>query len=279
MKIRLKQIAIAMTNAGVIGAEDNLLFSSQADLSRFARFTEGTVLIAGRVSAQEMINCGARVKASRPMIVITQSGVINGTNSNDERWIYYAPNLEAALKLAQVVELDHSLNGYTVVGGARVYDEYMDLIDAGKVRPNYVYVFGHNLEAPAVNVKIKRDFSQLHKLLQLRMVNPSYVWSEADVVGKDWAGNDLRTQDGRFNYLYDKAEIDPYGVRKVGTHLRIDTDGGEVCIDTFGIAGWSRKTSLESVDVNLTNGLAVNVRPRSHAGLNSLLLELNMTAF
>lgn len=279
MKTRLKQVAIAINSAGVIGVDDKLLFSAPADLTRFAAFTDGTVLIAGRNSAQQMINFGARVKKRRPIVVISENGFLTDTTKEDDRFIFYADSLPAALSLAHAVELDFGLNGYTIVGGKRVYDDYFNLVDAGKERPNHVYLFTHEQPAPATSVKLSRDLSQIKKLLEVRMVNSSSVWSEGDVLGKDYTGAVARSKNGRFTYIFDKAAINPDEVVKTGTQLRVKTDGGEVCLDLYGITGWSRKNSIESVDVRLSGGETITVRPHSHAGLNSLISALNMTSF
>lgn len=277
--IRQRQIAISMNQNGVIGIEDKLLFSAPADLAKFAQFTDGTSLIVGRVTAQQMVSYGMRISNRRPLIVITDSGVVKDTTNDDEKWIYYVKNLQAALLQAEVLAIDLNLNGYTIAGGKQVYDDYMDLIDGGKVRPNAAYLFSHEMDPMVPATALKRDFNQVRVLLEARMINPSYVWHEADVIGKDSAKNPTRTVNGRFGFIYDKAEVDPTVARKVGTQLRVDTDGGEVCLRFFGIVGWTRKLSIESVEVRMSGGESITVRPRTHAGLNSLLFALNMTAF
>lgn len=279
MTIRQRQIAISMNQNGVIGIEDRLLFSAPADLAKFAKFTDGTSIIVGCFTAQQMVKYGMRIKERRPLIVITESRFLDGTTKDDDKWIYYVKNLQEALIQAEVLALDLNLNGYTVAGGKRVYDEYLDLVDAGKVRPNAAYLFSHEMNPVVPAIALKRDFKQVRVLLEARMADPSYVWHEADVIGEDSDGNRVRTINGRFGYLIDKREVDPFQVKKVATHFRIDTDGGEICLDLYGITGWSRKNSIESVEVRMSGGESITVRPRTHAGLNSLLFALNMTAF
>lgn len=277
--IRQRQIAISMNHNGVIGIEDRLLFSAPADLARFAQFTDGTSLIAGRVTAQQMVNYGMRIKERRPLIVITETGILKGTNENDDKFIYYVPSLEAALIQSEVLCLEKSLNGYTIAGGKRVYDEYLDLVDSGKQRPNAAYLFSHEMEPAVPAIALSRDFNQVKKLLEVRMADPSYVWHEADILGKDSAGNRVRTINGRFGFIHDRREVNPDGIKKVGTQIRVDTDGGEICIDVFRTVGWSRKKEIQSVEVRTLGGESITVRPRTTAGLNSLLFTLNMTAF
>lgn len=279
MTIRKRQIAINMNHNGVIGIEDRLLFASPADLAKFAQFTDGTSIIAGRVTAQQMVNAGMRIKHQRPLIVISATGVLEGTNDHDDKWIYYVPDLQAALIQAEVLALDLGINGYTIAGGKRVYDDYMDLIDAGKVRPNAAYIFSHELDPVMPGVALKRDFAQVRKLLEVRMAEPSYVWHEADVLGKDAGENRVRAPNARFGYLYDKREVDPFAVKQVESQVRVETDGGEICIDLFRATGWVRKTEIHSVEIHVLGGQSITVRPRSKAGLNSLLFALNMTAF
>uniref|UniRef100_A0AAU6W0D8 Dihydrofolate reductase n=1 Tax=Pseudomonas phage Nican01 TaxID=3138540 RepID=A0AAU6W0D8_9CAUD len=279
MTLRKRQIAISMNHNGVIGIEDRLLFSAAADLAKFAKFTDGTSLIAGRITAQQMVSYGMRIRERRPLIVISETGLLNGTTKDDEKWIFYVKDLQAALIQAEVLALDFNLNGYTIAGGKQVYDDYLDLVDGGKVRPNAAYLFSHELEPAAPALALKRSLSQVRAVLEARMVNPSYVWHEADVIGEDSDKNRVRTINGRFGYIFDKHEVNPDMVKKVGTQLRVDTDGGEICLDLYGIVGWSRKNSIESVEVRLSGGESITVRPRSHAGLNSLLFTLNMTAF
>lgn len=123
MTIRQRQIAISMNQNGVIGIEDRLLFSAPADLAKFAKFTDGTSIIAGCFTAQQMVKYGMRIKERRPLIVITESRFLDGTTKDDDKWIYYVKNLQEALIQAEVLALDLNLNGYTVAGGKRVYDE------------------------------------------------------------------------------------------------------------------------------------------------------------
>ncbi|ATW58020.1 dihydrofolate reductase [Pseudomonas phage nickie] len=279
MSIRKRQIAISLNHNGVIGVDDKLLFSAPADLSKFAKFTDGTSIIAGRVTAQQMVNCGMRIKNRRPLIVITETGIIEGTCDQDDKWIYYVKNLQDALIQAEVLCLDLRLNGYTVAGGKRVYDDYLNLVDSGKVRPNAAYLFSHKMDPMVPAVALSRDFAQVRKLLEVRMAQPRYVWHEADVVGTDFNGKRVRAIEGNFGYLYDNREVDPYEVKMVESHARVETDGGEVSIDLFRITGWARKTEIKSVEIHTLGGKTITVRPRSAAGLNSLLFALNMTAF
>jgi dihydrofolate reductase len=269
-----------MSHTGVIGVGDKLLFSSTADLHRFAKYTDGTAVIVGRNTGQQMVEFGARVAPRRPLIVISDHQRLNGTNGEDDKWIYYTKSLESALQLAETLAIELGLNGYTIAGGKQVYDEYLDMVDSGgKVRPNSAYIFSHDSEPASGGVKLKRDFAMVKKLMEQRMLNPSYVWHEADVLGKDHAGALVRAENGRFGFLCDKSVIDPDAVKRVGTQLRIDTDGGEVCISVYSIVGWSRRPDINSVDIRLTVSETITVRPRSKAALNSLLFALNMTAF
>lgn len=280
MKVRLKQLALNINASGVIGVGGNLLFSATADLTRFAQFTDGTVLIAGRNTAQQMINLGARVKRRRPLVVITESGHVKGTTGDDDKWIYYVDSLAQALVTAHAIELELNLNGYTVVGGKRVYDDYMDLIDSGKERPNQVYIFSHEVEAPEDEevVKLKRDLSQIKKVIEARMAVYSPVWHEADVLGKNWEGEETRSKGGRFTYITDTSLLKASDVLKVGGQLRVQQDGGEVAIDLYSITSWSRRNDINAVDITLSGGEKITVRPHSKAGLNSLLCSLNMSA-
>lgn len=280
MTLRKRQIAVSLNKNGAIGIDNKLIFSAPADLSRFARFTAGTSLIVGRKTAQQMINDGVKITVSRPLIVICERGFVTNTDPFcDDKWIFYVKDLAAALMQAEVLAIDLNLNGYTIAGGKRVYDEYMDLVDTGKVRPNAAYLFSHEIEPVGPVVALKRDFNQVKALMYARMVSPNYVWHEADVIGTDHIGTKVRSLNGRFGYITDQQEIDPEMAKKVGTQLRVDTDGGEVCLDLYSIVGWTRKNAIESVEVRLNGGECITVRPRTHAGLNSLLFALNMTAF
>lgn len=279
MNARKRQIAISLNQSGVIGVEEKLLFSSAADLQRFAIFTDGTAMIVGRLTAQQMISAGVRISERRPMIIISGTGSVEGTTDHDAKNFYYVSDLAEALVQAEVLVLDTGINGYTIVGGKRVYDEYLDLVDTGKVRPNAAYLFSHEMDVAVPAIALKRDCSQIKKLLEVRMAEPREVWHEANVMGKDYAGNVLRTINGRFSYMYDKREIDPFEVKQVGSQVRVDTDGGEMCIDLFRTTGWQRKREINAVEIHVLGGQTITVRPRTVAGLNSLLFALNMTAF
>lgn len=278
MKTRLKQLAISLNENGVIGVENKLLFSAPADLAKFAQFTDGTVLIAGRKTAQQMINMGARVKRRRPLVIISENGLLEGTWEEDHKWIYFAPNLHDALILAHTIEIDLGLNGYTVVGGKQVYDDFFDLMDKGTTRVNRAYIFSHQIDPAVPAVTLSRDLAQIKKLIEVRMVKPFSVWSEADVIGSDHTGTRVRSKNGRFTHFTDAQDFNYAEVKKVGDSLVITTDGGEVSIDTYAISAWRRREDIASVEISLNGGQSLTVRPHSKAGLNSLLCALNMTS-
>ncbi|MEG0063045.1 MAG: dihydrofolate reductase [Pseudomonas sp.] len=278
---KLKQLAICTTVAGEIGAGDKLLFASTADLHRFAAFTAGTAVIVGKNTGQQMIDLGARVKRSRPLIVISPNQHLNGTNGDDDKWIYYADSLEDALLTAEAIGLELNLNGWTVAGGKRVYDDFFDLMEKTKMRLNHVYAFTHELDTSATTdvVKLKRDWPEMLKLITRSMHTDRHVWHELDVLGKVQGSFSGCTENPRANYLYDSSVINPVGVTLQNHVLRVETDNGQEVIYASTIRGWRVKQGIKSVDLMIGGDpVAHTLRPSTDAGFNSLLLALNLNA-
>lgn len=277
---KLRQLAICTTDHGVIGANGRLLFASVADLNRFAVFTKGTALIVGRNTGQEMVNAGARISRLRPMVVISESGHLEGTTNGDDKWIYYAKNLKEALATADAITLELNLNGWTIGGGKQVYDEFFDLMATTSLRLNNVYAFTHEMPTDSLTdvVKMTRDWNDIEKLIGRSMVSPTSIWNELDVAGKNSSGDVVRTVNPRVTYIYDKSVVNPEEVGAQGSDLRIKTDGGHVVLNPNHVNGWQRKDQLNTVEIFMNNGNVINVRPKSTTGLNSLLFALNLTS-
>lgn len=277
---KLRQLAICTTDHGVIGAEGKLLFASAADMSRFAAFTKGTALILGRTTAQEMVVAGAHISRLRPMVVISESGCLEGTTNQDDKWVYYAKSLKEAMGVADAITLELNLNGWTIGGGKQVYDELFDLMATKSLRLNHVYAFTHSMNTDGLKdvVKLSRDWNDLEKLIDRSMVTPFSVWQELDVMGRNCLGDNCRTTDPRITYIHDRSVINPDEVIVQGHSLVIKTDGGSVVINRNHVAGWQRKDQLNAVDISMNNGIVVNVRPKSTTGLNSLLFALNLSS-
>jgi len=278
----LKQISLSMTDSGAIGVGDNLLFLSKADLLRFSKFTAGTVMIAGFNTAQQMISGGARITKSRPLVVITESRHISFRLNSEEGYVYYASSLKEAISLSSVLCEEYGLNGYTIVGGVTVYNDYLEMVDLGKERPNSAYIFKHELD-PSKPVhpetrSIKLDFKRVLKLLEARMVDPAISSIKADIHGGTYSAQ-TRSKGGEIITIYDQDCIDPTCARKIGNQLRIKSDASTATIRTRSIAGWHVRRDIQSVDIWLESGESVTLRTSSKSGLNSLIFELNMTAF
>lgn len=271
-----------MTKDGLIGVDGKLAFTSKADFARFAKFTDCTVMIAGLNTADQMIEAGVSLKSRRPMVVITETGIVKGTCDEDEKHIYYAKNLPEAISAAKAIAKDHNLNGFTVVGGKRVYDDYLDLVAEGRAVLKHVYAFVCVLEEPGASYlkdKVKYDFNSLDKLLKSRMVSPSAYDIQVDVVGKDYTGSVCRPSKSAFVYFYDREYIDPTQVKVMDTSIEVELDNGVERLDRYGLEGFHYKKGLNTVDVHMSGGKTVNIRPRTVAGLHSLLFALNMLSF
>lgn len=285
----LRQLAIAMTPDGLIGAGKDLLFTNAVDLSNFSLFTKHTVLIAGRNTAQQMINMGIKLSDTRPLIVISESGILTGKYRANEKFICYANSLTHALKMAESFQ---ALNGYTVVGGATVYEEFLDMLDKGKTQVNRSYMFvAETGDKPVVDpVKLSRSSAQIRAVIVNRQVLPVsgvaicdvglYArQSHGDAAKGEKVENvtdHVRGKKCTFDWITDGEEFDVNSaVYDNNDRLKLRLSTGVTSLRVSEISHWEERTGVNSVDIYMKNGQMIDARPTSVPGLNWLKLTLN----
>lgn len=278
---KLRQLAINTTENGCIGKGKKLLFSSPADLSRFAKFTRGTVLIVGKHTAEQMIEAGARVNRNRPLMVITKDGHVPTTHTtiDDEKWIYYASSLKEALEAAEGLVLELNLNGWTIAGGKQVYDEFFQLLAKTSMRLTSAYAFVHESEPKNLigGVRLDIDWQKMEALICRNMASPRSIWNQVDSIGLLPDGSRARAKNPRAISIYDASYIDPWEAALNGDVLTVVTTTGPMHLDRHFIKGWHTRDGVNSVTLVLPNS-EVTIRPQTSAGLNSLLFALNVSA-
>lgn len=282
----LRQVALAALPDGTIGNEDKLLFTCPTDLANFVEFTKHTVVIAGRLSAKEMLLAGFKPSAKRPLLVISESGSISPIIKSDQiaKFIFYAVSLDKALKMAVNLSAAYDLNGYTVCGGKTVYDAFFDLLDAGKTILNRAYIFSTEFdESSAITspVKLSRDLAQIRAIIKNRMGYSKRSVVNVDTSLKLPSGDSVRGKNGSFEWTYDRDEIDCNAVRPnspADGRIKLYLSTGEVVIDATSISNWTNHTHTNSVTIHLHNGHSIEARFATLPGLEWLKKVLNALA-
>lgn len=296
MRPMLRQLAIAMSPEGIVGVDNDLLFHSPTDMVNFALFTQHTVLISGRKTAEEMIDYGVVFKDSRPMIVISENNILSTKLAFDSRFIFYANDIKCALKMAEELSDRLQLNGYTVVGGASVYQEFSNMLDGGRTQVNRAYIFTaeigeHELHNP---VQLSRTSKQLRATIINRQTEPVSGLSIADVAimanikGGDASKGEkvenkktpVRGKDCRFEWITDSNEFDTDAATVTGGgRLKLKLTTGVVTLRTQDISHWEERSGVNSVDIHMKNGQLIDARPSTVAGLNWIKATLNKIAY
>jgi dihydrofolate reductase len=280
-----------MTPDGKIGDANKLLFHSKFDLAEFARFTRKTMMILGRHTAQQLIDAGVYPTEDRPYLVITEDGLLNGGATavgnqverfaESERWIFYAVDLSEALNWCEQYSQLMGLSGYTVCGGKKVYDEYLDFVDKGSRRPNMVYIFKADVDLnPAKPVKLTRDFDQIVALLKARMVEPCVYAVPCD--GNLNLPNPTITSAssairGRstFFVMSDDHEYDPSSAYIAKDRLKFRATIGEIKFLRDQIATWNERRGSTVIDIYMKSGAFHELRFETRAQLDWALVTLN----
>lgn len=277
----LKQFALACTPKGEIGKEDELLFTSSVDLARFKAFTRKTVMIVGRKTAQQMIDAKVRLH-ERAMVVVSEEGLLTDTTGEQIRKIVYAANFDQAIRIAQrIAELEGYL-GWTIVGGKSIYEQMFDQLDKGNLRINRAYMFVTDLPdwaIPSVPVKLNRDVAQIVSLVCARMTEESVKIQRSDTVlnrrVSSFPASPFRGTNGAVYNIVDKGQFDFENVSyETNGVLNVKSGGNNETIVPHHIVGYSYRQDVDSVEVRLSNGHTVSLRPGSKAAVNALLLTL-----
>lgn len=286
----LRQLAIAMTPDGLIGAGKDLLFSNPSDLSNFAHFTQHTVLIAGRKTAEQMVGFGVNFRINRPIIVISEFGLVDIGLPIDAKYMYYASSLDKALKMAEQITERFQLNGYTVVGGATVYEEFVDLLDKGKTQVNRAYMFVADIGERDIldPVKLSRTAEQLRLTILNRQTDPGVGIGAYDVAlcanlksGDASKGEKVenkqvmvRGKNCRFEYITDGEDFDTDSAHLVEGRLKLRLSTGVVVLRTADISYWEERSGVNSVNICMKNGQIIDARTAKVSGLNWLKVVL-----
>jgi len=140
----IRQIALATDINGAIGQSGRLLCTSTIDMANFARFTQGTLLIAGRKSMAEMMGNNFTPSASRPVMVITSGSSVFSSlpslTASTRRHIYFAKSLEEALSAAPAIASQLGLLGYTIIGGGSVFSPFLEQKQPGNLAIDAAYI-------------------------------------------------------------------------------------------------------------------------------------------
>lgn len=279
----LRQLSIAMSDTGVIGIGDELYITSSADMSNFARITSGTVMIAGFNTAQQMMKAQVPIAHTRPMVVISsQKRFLTDIHHPQVKAnIFYAETLQKAVALAEQIVHRSNLNGWTVVGGASVYDAIFDAIDKGNVRLNNAYIHSFaDVGSKPDQVKVSKDPDQLRNLIRARMIIPHIETVEADVNAAH-NGTQGRIGHGRFTWMEDRNEIDSSSVKVCGNTLMLKLANSNLTIPVPHVSSYRRNYDTHTLYLSMMNGEQFEVRLKHPAevpagsGVNFLEKTLN----
>lgn len=287
----LRQLAIAMTPDGLIGSGDKLLFTNPADLSNFALFTAHTVMIVGRKTAQQMIDMGVQFGKRRPVVVISEKGVLQNVPHETSKYVFYANSLIKALKMAEETSDRFDLNGYTVCGGKQVYEEFLDMLDKGKTRVNRAYMFAAEVGDIEIfdPVQLSRTYEQIRLTVVNRQVDsragvvPCDVGLRAEELTGDASLGEkveskatlIRGKNCQFEWVTDFDDFDVTAAGVTEGRLKLKLTTGAVALRISEISHWEHRTGVNSVDIYMKNGQMIDARPATIAGLNWLEKVLN----
>lgn len=247
----IRQLAIATDINGVIGASGKLLYKSKTDLANFARFTRGTVMIAGRNTAQEMLDMGVPLTNKRPMVVVSEMGHVR-VGADNAGHVYYADSLSDAILVATNVAELNGLLGWTIVGGKSIYDQFLLPAFGVKLHMVYMATFQTPLIDPADHEAVKlaggHPEKWLKDLLQEQFLD-DYVM---DVTADDLLTPRLAAT---FSYGYDVGNYDPRDVKlKAGGRvLEIDATAGTITLPLDQIVGYVERRLITQLDLHTAN--------------------------
>lgn len=256
----IRKLAIAVDVNGVIGNAGKLLYYSQPDMAHFAQFTRGTVLICGRKSADEMLDLGLKPSASRPLLVITENGILEDC---PPAHIYYAANLPSAVDMAYEIATKNGLLGYTITGGKTVYDEYLLKVCEYPLDAAYIATIQKSLFSPTSPDVVRLAGGHPGVRIQQMMRNPKASSYTIETTGRV-SPSTLTRSPVTFAHVYDALEYDHEGVQVLPNGLlRIYGTNGVITIPLHAITGHVESrgsahleihTSFHKFDVRLNSG-------------------------
>lgn len=273
----IKKLAIAVTHNDEIGYNGSLLFKARQDLRNFAQFTRNSVMIAGRNTAQEMLDLGLELSPSRPMVVLSSDPkIVMATRRKEQSAnLYYAQDLASAATVAASVATDRGLSGWTVVGGKSLYEA---VIPNAKFDMAYVAEARFDTSDLDAEKLVKLELKQpLITSIKNNMLSAYETVSTADLVLDSPAG---RRAAIKFTYLYDQTRYAPQDVSVSHNGvLRVNGNTGLLCIPLERITAYVRGRERECLTIySGTTEFPVRL-PSGAAGINYLshVLDTHLT--
>lgn len=274
----IKQLSIAATSDGVIGYGGGLAFWCSQDLVNFKKLTDKTVVIVGRLTAEEMLSKGMKPDDRRPMVIISSD--VSHKVGAGMRNVYRANKLDDAIEMAESVARMNGLIGWTVAGGRTVYEEFF----ASKHKLDHVYLAtidadqSHLREEAILKLDIKgtvRDAISRHMTGIMIWTGAKSLGIAVDVHG-DCGLKQSQVANVDFQYLCDMETFNPCGIRFNDGWLEIDSKSGSLSILSSDIIGTLRERERSSITLICCYGKEHVIRLDSEeAGLNYLQYLIN----
>ena len=257
------QLAIAADINGVIGKNGGLLYDSRQDLANFSRFTAGTVLVAGRKSAQEMIDCKMPLTSKRPMVVVSENDrPVICREASDFAHIYYAKSLAEAILAAKDVAAQMGLLGWTVVGGKSIYDQFLARRSDYTLDAYYLASITEPVVDPSAPDACVLAAGDPRNGLDAMMENPARRTYSLEMA----CGSSLIRTPVNFVYGYDLEAIDPKQISVLcGNVLRIDSLAGLLTIPLASIESYVHKRFVNSMHLHTKHGREFEIRLQTGA--------------
>lgn len=262
----IRQLSICCSSDGLVGYDGELAFWSAEDMANFKKFTKRTVLIVGRVTANEMIALKFKPTAERPLVVISANGQLD---AEPIPHVYYSANLDDAILDATVLAETAGLCGYTIAGGKSVYQEflsstynldaaYVATIDADQA------VFADKL------LEVRLDLPKGKTVLNMinaRIVHPRNIVNETTLVLSHPEG--LRAK-CRFEFIYDAMSYLPDRVRVTpGGYIKVSAMDGEHSFHFATVTRYTRERERNAMRIT-ANGHEFLIRLDSSSDINFL---------
>lgn len=250
----LKQIAIAVTEKGAIGAKGELLFRCGLDMMHFANLTHRTVMIAGSATAKEMMGQAVTLSANRPMVVIGSSTVL--PNFKSREWLFYADNLRDAVELAAELAEDMCLSGWTIIGGRQVYQSWI----VSNIGINRAYVLEAHFE-PDCEVErqvVVLESAELIKHIHTKMAHPQQMSTRRSLMLT--LNDEFVRKDVTFHWLHCAQTLNPQVVKENANALQIQTSAGVLTVQKGDITGYLSQRDRNAVQILTAAGQTHEIR-------------------
>lgn len=144
-------IVVAMSENNAIGVENSLPWHLPEDLKRFKEITMGHPMIMGRLTFDSI----GRPLPGRTTIVVTRN---RDWDAPDGVLVAYC--VEDAIKIAAIEAERLSVDTVMVVGGAKIYEQMLDICTKLYVTEVHTFVTGDAF-FPKINPKIWKEVSRL----------------------------------------------------------------------------------------------------------------------